>query len=92
MTRDDPDSGGEVETEVEGRDETAVNAAAETRPRPELRWVQLREPLQAIELGRNGRVLATRYHEGYDSWEVLLETYEGEGGGEQPGGEDGPPQ
>ena len=67
---------------VERRGETeAEETAAETRPRPELRWVQLREPLQAVELGRNGRVMESYYHEGYDSWEVLLETYEGEGGG-----------
>lgn len=51
---------------------------AEGRPRPELRWVQLREPRAAVEIGRNGRILASHYHEGYDAWEVLLETYEGE--------------
>lgn len=50
----------------------------EGRPKPELRWVQLREPRHAVEIGRNGRILDHRYHEGYDSWEVLLETYEGE--------------
>lgn len=48
------------------------------RPQPELRWAQLREPKHAVEIGRNGRVLASHYHEGYDAWEMLLETYEGE--------------
>ncbi|WP_435175205.1 hypothetical protein [Halorussus sp. AFM4] len=66
----------------EAADDTAERAEAEesgpARPRPELRWVQLREPRHAVELGRNGRVLASHYHAGYDAWEVLLETYEGE--------------
>lgn len=47
-------------------------------PQPELRWVQLRHPKHAIEIGQNGRILDSRYHSGYDAWEVLLETYEGE--------------
>lgn len=47
-------------------------------PQPELRWIELRQPRHAVEIGRNGRILASRYHPGYDSWEVLLETYEGE--------------
>ncbi|WP_135824324.1 hypothetical protein [Halorussus ruber] len=50
----------------------------EPRPQGQLRWVQLREPKHALELGRNGRVHASHFHERYDSWEVLLETYEGE--------------
>jgi hypothetical protein len=51
---------------------------AEAPPQAELRWVQLRRPRRAVEIGRNGRILDSRYHSGYDSWEVLLETYEGE--------------
>ncbi|MFC4552816.1 MULTISPECIES: hypothetical protein [Halorussus] len=72
MSGDDP-----VRGEREARREEA-----ESRPHPELRWVQLRAPREAIELGRNGRVLASHYHAGYDSWEILLETYEGEVGNE----------
>ncbi|MFC4448008.1 hypothetical protein [Halorussus aquaticus] len=60
------------------RARTDAEAAAETRPQAELRWVQIRNPREAVELGRNGRVIDSRFHVGYDSWEVLLETYEGE--------------
>ncbi|UPW00745.1 hypothetical protein M0R88_01260 [Halorussus gelatinilyticus] len=42
---------------------------------PELRWVQLREPRHALEIGRDGRIVASEYHESRDTWEVLLETY-----------------
>jgi len=50
----------------------------QTHPEPDVRWVQIREPRHAVEIGRNGRILASRFHEGYDAWEVLLETYEAE--------------
>ncbi|NHN59501.1 MULTISPECIES: hypothetical protein [Halorussus] len=56
----------------------AADERVATRPQPELRWMQLREPRHAAEVGPNGRVLDSRYHAGYDAWEVLLETYEGE--------------
>ncbi|WP_137285151.1 hypothetical protein [Halorussus salinisoli] len=62
----------------EGDEESVGEEGAETHPQPELRWVRLREPRHAIEMGPNGRILDHRYHEGYDAWEVLLETYEGE--------------
>jgi hypothetical protein len=58
-------------------DETTEDAE-QSHPRPELRWVQLRQPRATVEIGKNGRILASRYHPGYDAWEVLLETYEGE--------------
>ncbi|NEU56141.1 hypothetical protein [Halorussus sp. MSC15.2] len=64
--------------EGEDRARTDAEAAAETRPQAELRWVQIPNPREAVELGRNGRVVDSRFHAGYDSWEVLLETYEGE--------------
>ena len=51
---------------------------SEARPQAELRWVQVREPRHAVEIGRNGRVLDSKYHPRWDAWEVLLETYEGE--------------
>jgi hypothetical protein len=71
------ENGGETEAETEV--ETAAgDEAGESRPRAELRWVQLREPKHALEIGRNGRVLDSFYHDGDDSWEVLLETYEGD--------------
>ena len=50
----------------------------QSHPRPELRWVQIRRPRGTVEIGRNGRILASHYHSRYDAWEVLLETYEGE--------------
>lgn len=68
---DDPAATGESRAE-------AADEEAPVRPEPELRWTQLREPRQAVEIGANGRILASHYHEGYDAWEVLLETYEGE--------------
>lgn len=58
-----------------GRESEGSDAS---RPRPELRWVELREPRDAVGIGTNGRIVASHYHEGYDSWQVLLETYEGE--------------
>lgn len=61
----------------EGREREA-GEEPDSRPRPELRWVQIREPRHAVEIGRNGRIVATRFRRGYDRWEVLLETYEGE--------------
>lgn len=77
-----PEDETEGKEEGEGeRQETKEGQKPEqepARPDPELRWVQLREPKQAVEIGRNGRVLDSRFHEGYDAWEVLLETYEGE--------------
>lgn len=61
------------------RDERESDREDETgRPRPELRWIQLRDPRDAAEIGRNGRILDRYYHEGYDVWELLVETYEGE--------------
>ena len=53
-------------------------AATEAHPDPELRWIQIRDPKRMDELGRNGRVVGSFFHEGYDAWEVLLVTYEGE--------------
>jgi hypothetical protein len=70
-TADETETGSEAEAGSETGDPKA-------RPQAELRWVQLREPRHAVELGRNGRVLASHFHKGYDSWEVLLETYDGE--------------
>lgn len=64
--------------EERGEGEEQADGERTTRPAPELRWVQLREPRHAVEIGRNGRILDSRFHEGYDAWEVLLETYEGE--------------
>jgi hypothetical protein len=46
--------------------------------RPELGRVRLLEPRHALEIGRDGRVVASHYHEGRDMWEVLLETYDDE--------------
>lgn len=59
-------------------EDAKAETGAEAHPRPELRWVQLRRPRRATEIGRNGRILDSWYHPRYDSWEVLLETYEGE--------------
>ena len=56
----------------------AASGGDDARPRPELRWVQVREPRHALDIGRNGRIVASHYHRGYDAWEVLLETYDGE--------------
>ena len=61
--------------EGEGEGE-AVDAPTGTPS--ELRWIQLREPRHALEIGRNGRVLGSHFHERWDAWEVLLETDEGE--------------
>lgn len=79
------EAGSETEAEAETEAEIEAEAEAgtgdrdeESRPQAELRWVQFREPKHAIEIGRNGRILDSFYHEGYDSWEVLLETYEGD--------------
>jgi hypothetical protein len=52
--------------------------AEDARPRPELRWVQLRDARGAAELGRNGQVVGRYFHEGYDAWELLLVTDEAE--------------
>ncbi|UPV74723.1 hypothetical protein M0R89_01310 [Halorussus limi] len=70
---------------AEGHDATGRRASdEEDRPAPELRWVQVREPRRALEIGRNGRIVASEYHEEYDAWEVLLETYdEYERGGDE---------
>jgi hypothetical protein len=71
----------EVESDA---DSEAVESTAggqvgdESHPRSELRWVQIRRPRATAEIGRNGRILDRYYHAGYDAWEVLLETYEGE--------------
>ncbi|WP_115863058.1 hypothetical protein [Halorussus litoreus] len=80
-----PDPGDRGATGEERPDEQRAARKAEqkedeekTRPEPEVRWVQIREPRLAVEIGRNGRILASRFHEDYDAWEVLLETYEGE--------------
>ena len=70
------EEGGDTAEQAEAADEADERTAA--RPRSELRWVQLREPRHAAEIGQNGRVLDSCYHAGYDAWEVLLETYEGE--------------
>ncbi len=51
-------------------------SVAETRP--ELGRARLLEPRHALEIGRNGRFVASHYHEGRDTWEVLLETYDDE--------------
>lgn len=69
-----PDEGSEHHED----DEREEGEGSPSRPQAELRWVQIREPLDAVEIGRNGRVLASKYHEQWDAWEVLLETYEGE--------------
>lgn len=61
-----------------GREPEATPGDADQRPRPELRWVQLRDAKRPQSLGRNGRVVASYFHEGYDAWEVLLVTYDGE--------------
>jgi hypothetical protein len=66
--RDRPATSGENAETEDGEEES--------RPRAELRWVQVREPRAALEIGRNGRVLDSFYREGYDGWEGLLETYE----------------
>ena len=76
--RREQDREGDVEAETEVEETEEREEDAEARPQPELRWVQLQQPRHAIEIGRNGRILDSRYHSGYDSWEVLLETYEGE--------------
>ncbi|MFC7079928.1 hypothetical protein [Halorussus caseinilyticus] len=60
------------------RGESETDQHGATIPQSELRWVQLDAPRHAIEIGPNGRILDSRYHGGYDAWEVLLETYEGE--------------
>jgi len=57
----------------------APDERADARPRPGLRWVHLRDPRRAAELGRNGQVVGRHFHEGYDAWELLLVTDEGEG-------------
>lgn len=76
MTGEEPSRGREpTETADPGQRETRET---EARPRPELRWVQIRDPKRMDELGRNGRVVESFFHEGYDAWEVLLVTYEGE--------------
>lgn len=62
---------GEEESVSEREDEAE-------HPQGELRWVQLDAPRSVVEIGRNGRILESHFHERYDSWEVLLETYEGE--------------
>jgi len=56
----------------------ASDERADARPRPELRWVRLRDARGAAELGRNGQVVGRYFHEGYDAWELLLVTDEGE--------------
>ena len=68
----------QADEEQASPDEKTESEEPATRPQPELRWVQLRKPRHAIEIGRNGRILASKYHERWDAWEVLLETYEGE--------------
>lgn len=77
---DDAESGGQAGETSET--ELSEEAATEARPEPELRWVQIRDPKRMDELGRNGRVVGSFFHEGYDAWEVLLVTYEGELGTE----------
>ncbi|WP_135852911.1 hypothetical protein [Halorussus salinus] len=47
---------------------------AETRP--ELERARLLEPRHALEIGRDGRVVGSHYHEGRDTWEILLERYD----------------
>ena len=68
----------EGERDAESVEAEEAGDEEEARPRPELRWVQIRRPRGTVEIGRNGRILASRYHPRYDAWEVLLETYEGE--------------
>ena len=67
-----PSSGPGPDSESASREQRPDEDAA--RPQPELRWVRLREPRQAVEVGANGRVLASRYHDDSDSWAILLET------------------
>jgi hypothetical protein len=77
--QDDDRSEGSSRGESGTASEISDRAAdSELERQTRLRWVQLREPKHALEIGRNGRVLDSFYHEGYDAWEVLLETYEGE--------------
>lgn len=70
-------TGEEAERDREA-EATPAEADQRSRPRPELRWVQLRDAKRPQSLGRNGRVVASYFHEGYDAWEVLLVTYDGE--------------
>jgi hypothetical protein len=70
------DSGREADETDPGKGTEDGNR--DSRPQAQLRWVQLREPKHALEIGRNGRVHASHFHERDDSWEVLVETYEGE--------------
>lgn len=63
---------------TEAEEEKPEEEEVQVRPEPEFRWVELRTPRQAVEIGQNGRILTSHYHERYDAWEVLLETYEGE--------------
>jgi len=51
--------------------------SSDARPRPELRWVRLRDARRAAELGRNGRVVGRHFHEEADAWELLVEAREG---------------
>lgn len=67
--RDQRDSAGARGAGGEARGE-------EARPEPALRRVLLRDPGNALEIGRNDRVVASHYREGADAWEVLLETYD----------------
>lgn len=79
MTREDPSRGRKAdETADPGQREVREERETEARQRPNLRWVQIRDPKRVDELGRNGRVVGSFFHEGYDAWEVLLVTYEGE--------------
>ncbi|WP_276301820.1 hypothetical protein [Halorussus lipolyticus] len=70
---------GEADSEKETDPERETGDENEkSRPQAHLRWVQLRTPRHAVEIGQNGRVLDSYFHEGHDAWAVLLETYEGE--------------
>jgi hypothetical protein len=76
--REGSETDSERETDETAPEKEPEDGNSESRPQARLRWVQLRGPKHALELGRNGRVHASHFHERYDSWEVLLETYEGE--------------
>lgn len=77
-TREEGEADSETEADETDHERETEDGNGESRPQAHLRWVQLREPRHAIELGANGRVLDSRFHDEYDVWEVLLETYEGE--------------
>jgi len=81
--RDRPATGEERAEKRVGESDTAASDSAEfdatgsaSETPPELRWAQLLEPRHALEIGQDGRAVASHYHEGRDTWNVLLETYD----------------